>query len=292
MKKLALSTTSVVLALVVTVVAGEAPPLTFTFSKANVPGALQTFTGDINNCGIRVGQYQDKNSVLHGFILGKDVLITLDDPNGTNTLANGIQYNGLLVVGSYTNTSGNSVGFLYKDDKFTDITGPDGATASGANSINDQGAIVGYYVDSGGTQHGFLLKGSTYKTLDVPGAVATGIDAINDRGDMVVFWVDSTGAGQSSISYDGGMNYRKINVPGAITSIANDLNNEGDVVYEWFDSNDAVHGALLHNKQFYKYDYPKAVLTYAGGINDESTIVGGYEVKSNGPFSSYEAHFK
>ena len=272
--------------------AADAPPLTFKFSTSNVPGAVQTFTGDINNAGVTVGQYEDKRKVFHGFILSGKNLITVDDPQGTNTVVNGIQYNGMGVVGAYTNSAGNSVGFLYKNGKFTDIPGPSGATAASASSINDKGVTVGYYLDSGGVQHGFRLTGKTYKTLDVPGAIGTGADGINNKGNMVLFWVDSKGNGESSISYDGGRTYKTINVPGAVYSAASDLNNECDVAYEWVDSSDAVHGALLHKGKYYKFDYPKAVFTYAGGINDKNTLVGGYEAKNNGPFSSYKATFK
>jgi hypothetical protein len=35
--------------------AGDAPKLTFTFTKANVPGAVQTGPSGINNAGVVVG---------------------------------------------------------------------------------------------------------------------------------------------------------------------------------------------------------------------------------------------
>jgi hypothetical protein len=67
-----------------------------------------------------------------------------------------------------------------------------------------------------------------------------------------------------------------------------------DVAFQWFDSKTVplFHGALLHNGKYYKFDYPKAVQTYGGGLNDKSTITGGYEAKSKGPFSGYKATFK
>ena len=48
--------------------AGDRPKLTFTFTKANVPGAMQTGPSGINNAGVMVGGYVDKNSVSHGYI--------------------------------------------------------------------------------------------------------------------------------------------------------------------------------------------------------------------------------
>jgi hypothetical protein len=49
--------------------AADTPKLTFTFTKANVPGAMQTGPSGINNAGVMVGGYVDKNSVSHGYIL-------------------------------------------------------------------------------------------------------------------------------------------------------------------------------------------------------------------------------
>ena len=57
------------LACTVAAIAGDAPKLTFTFSKANVPGAMQTGPSGINNAGVIVGGYVDKESVSNGYIL-------------------------------------------------------------------------------------------------------------------------------------------------------------------------------------------------------------------------------
>ena len=42
------------LACAVAATAGDAPKLTFTFTKANVPGAMQTGPSGINNAGVMV----------------------------------------------------------------------------------------------------------------------------------------------------------------------------------------------------------------------------------------------
>jgi hypothetical protein len=42
---------------VVAATAADAPPLTFTFVKASVPGAMSTSPGGINNAGMSVGGY-------------------------------------------------------------------------------------------------------------------------------------------------------------------------------------------------------------------------------------------
>jgi uncharacterized membrane protein len=273
--------------------AGDAPKLTFTFTKANIPGALQTYTYGVNNAGVMVGTYRDKSSG-HGYILNGKKLTNLDDPKGQagSTIAYSLNPNGAIsVVGAYNMSDGTTVGFLYKDGKYTDIPGPAGTRQSSANAINDSGAIVGSYVDSNNVMHGFLLKAGKYKTLDVPGATeGTGATGINTDGWIVLYGYNSTGA-TSVLTKNNGETYKPINVPGAIASFANDINSAGDVVYQFFDSSHVSHGALLQTGKYYKFNYPKAVFTYGGGINDKSTIVGWYQISNTGPVSGLKATY-
>ena len=288
------------LACAVAATAGDAPKLTFTFTKASVPGAMQTGPSGINNAGVMVGGYVDKNSVSHGYILNGKKLTTLDDPKamaGTTGPENLNPNGAISVVGVYNNSSGNTVGFLYKDGKYTDIPGPTGAVSSAAVSINDKGAIVGDYVDTNGRTHGFLLKGKKYTTLDEPAAFGTtAASGINNAGWIVLWYVDQQGLVESAITKDNGITYTPpIDVPLAVDSYASDLNSAGDVTYFWVDSAGVGRGALLHAGKYYKVNYPKAIFTYAGGINDRQTLVGGYQLKSkNGhpPLLGFKATYK
>jgi hypothetical protein len=65
---------------VVAAIAADAPPLTFKFTKASVPGATQTEPGGINNAGMSVGFYTDTAGLNHGYILKGTKFTTLDDP--------------------------------------------------------------------------------------------------------------------------------------------------------------------------------------------------------------------
>jgi len=264
--------------------AGDAPSLTFKFSKADVPGATMTEPGGINNAGVTVGLYTDSGGLTHGYILKGKKLTKLDDPNAKAGATFGSNLNpdgAVSVVGSYTsNTTGASVAFLYKGGKYTDIPGPTGATQSFGSAINDSGAIVGYYVDGSGFVHGFLLKGKKYKTLDVPGATATYATGINKSGKIVLFWADSGGHIESAL-YNG-KTYKTIDVPGATNTYALDLDAAGDVCFQWQDASNVNHGALLHSRKYYKFDYPKSTATYGGGINDKGNIVGGYQTSAGG----------
>jgi hypothetical protein len=140
--------------------------------------------------------------------------------------------------------------------------------------------------------HGFLLKGKKYTTLDMPGATeGTAAMGINKRGWIVLYGMDSNSA-ESALTKNNGKTYKTIDVPDAIASFANDINSAGDVVYEWVDSSHAAHGALLQAGNYYKFDYPKSIFTYGGGINDRHAIVGWYQVSNTGPVSGYKATYK
>jgi uncharacterized membrane protein len=275
--KLITSILGLVLGLMATATAADAPPLTFRFTTVNVPGAQDTIPLGVNNSGVIVGQYLDKNQTYHGYILDGTRLTTLDDPNGSTTRCQNINPNGALtVVGSYGTFSGRFMGFLYKNGKFTDIPGPVGATASYANGINDSGEIVGSYTDSVGVTHGFLLKGKKYTTMDVPGASWTIATGINNKGRIILIWL---GSQNYETSLYNGKTYKTINVPGADGSEASGINDEGDVTYAWFHpKSNIAHGALLHGGKYFKFDDPKGAdrETFAGGVNDHHVIVGGY----------------
>lgn len=275
--------------------AADKPPLTFKFKAFNVPGSVQTNAGGINNKNVLVGQYTDKNLVLHGFILNGKKLTKLDDPNGTagTTGASNLALNGAIaVVGTYTSSkTGNPVGFLYKGGKYTDIPGPSGSIGSTANAINDKGDIVGAYFDSAGTQHAFVLNGKTYTTIDPPGSSAPAGNGINNSGQIVIEY----GASPNFVSVlynPKTKKYTTINVPGATGSFVTDINTAGDATYQWLDSSGNSHGALLHKGKYYKFDYPKSAFTFAGAANDHSTIVGGYRTTAQGNLIGYTATFK
>jgi uncharacterized membrane protein len=282
---------------VVAATAADAPPLTFTFTKASVPGATVTSPGGINNAGMSVGGYLDSSGVGHGYILKGKKVTTLDDPNAKagSTGGSNIQYNGTAVVGAYTNSAGVGVGYMYKGGKYTDIPGPTGNIGTSANAINDSGEIVGNYTDSAGVIHGFLLKGGKYTTLTVSGGLGTVATGINNKGTIVAYYfVNSTGTLGSVMTTNNGKSFKKINVPGAgaLGSGPLDINNENDVCYEYFDSAGLFHGALLHAGKYYKFNYPKAYETYGGGLNDKSMVAGGYIPTKGAAMQGFNATFK
>ncbi len=290
-----LSTLAIALVTTLTVTAADAPKLTFKFTKASVPGAIQTYPGGINNAGVMVGQYYDSAGHYHGYLLNGKKLTELDDPEGKpgTTGANGLNPNGAIsVVGYYTRSSdGIQAAFLYKNGKYTTIPAPKAYRGLNPLSINDSGTIVGVYNDSNGLARPFLLKGKKYKTLNIPGARFGFATGINNAGWIVLWWSDANGHVEGSLTKNYGKTYKTINVPGATDSYPGGVNSAGDIIFEWHDSSGIAHGALLQGGKYYKFNYPKAVSSYANGINDENTVIGGYKLSTNGPNAGFKATY-
>jgi hypothetical protein len=282
-------------------VPAAAQDLTATFTPVNVPGAVQTWPGGINNAGTMVGYYLDSSGAYHGYILEGTNLTTLDDPNGTNTEAFGLNLNGAIqVVGSYVNESGVTLGFLYKDGTYTDIPAPSGVggvVSSGATGVNDAGVIVGDYMIDTVARHlhvisrnAYLLSGASYTTLDAPG---NDLDehavGINNKGIAVLWWTDASGNTESSTYNVNTGAYTTINVPGAVNSEVLGIDDAGDMTYYWSDSAGAAHAAVFSGGKYYNFEYPGSVYTAPAGINDEGMLVGWYETVVDGPVSGFEA---
>ena len=279
--------TGLVLAFMMAAAAANAP-LTFKFTTVNVPGAIATVLGGINNSGVIVGQYEDKKEVLHCFMMVGSKVTTINHPNAVSDGCIHINSAG-AIVGFWKNSAGITTGFLYQNGKFTNIPGPSGAKSSVAYGINDTGQIVGYYTDSSNKTHGFLLKGTTYTILNVPGAASTIATGINKAGNIVMYY--GIGTHIWSALYNG-KTYKTINVPEAANSLTRDINNTGDIVYEILNSSFAhEEGVLFHAGKYYTVDYPGSAATSGFGINDDSVLVGLYQATTSSPDQGFKATF-
>jgi probable HAF family extracellular repeat protein len=279
---------AIVLAFMIVTTAAAAPTLTFKYTTVNVPGAIATVLGGINNAGVIVGQYEDKKEVVHCFMLVGSKVTTINHPNAVSDGCIHINSAG-AIVGFWKNSAAVTTGFLYQNGKFTNIPGPSGAKSSVAYGINDNGQIVGYFTDSSGKDHGFLLAGTKYTILNVPGAASTIATGINKAGNIVMYY--GIGTHIWSALYNG-KTYTTINVPHAANSLARDINNAGDVVYEILNSSFAhEEGVLFRAGTYYTVEYPNSVATSGFGINDDSVLVGLYQATATGPDQGFKAAY-
>jgi uncharacterized membrane protein len=267
-----------------------APTLSFKFTKASVPGALATSPGGINNDGVIVGEYEDKSTVVHCFMMVGGKVTTINYPKVASDSCVHINSAG-AIVGAAKISATVSKGFVYQNGEFTNIPGPKGAISSVAYGINDSGVIVGTYSVTLTKPQAFLLKGKTYTTIDPPGTTSFAIaTAINNEGDVVIAYGTSTGI-QSAL-YNG-KTYKTINVPGAANSFASDINSAGDITYETLNSTgQKATGYLYLAGKFYPVNYPKSADSSVTGLNDKSDLVGYYHTTSvMGPELGFKATY-
>ncbi len=175
---------------------------------------------------------------------------SFDVPNATSTRAHGINAPG-QIVGRYIDSSGNHHGFLRSADGTIittidpNITGFPNISKIAVRSINARGEMVGRFLDSSGISHGFFRsRGGTYSTIDVPASFgASGTDArgINDVGQVSGIYI----------------------VPQTVNGVPNI-----QVPHGFVRSADGT--------SFTEIDYPGALATVVGGLNDAGEIVGGY----------------
>jgi len=294
-RKYVLSVLIVTLAVLVVAITAYAASYKFKFHDVTVTGANETDTYGINNSLQIAGDYLDTAGVIHGVIIKGKKATTIDDPSGTNTVAQGINSKG-VAVGYYINTkTGVITGFKYSAGKFTDIA-PKGAIETEASGINTAGDVVGFYIDSADVYHGFYLKGKKFTNLNISGAEEVVAWGINDSGLISGYQITSAGDYAGWTTTNLGKTYTSVSDPdaGTVGTVCHTPDTNGDVVGTYFDSASLAHGFLLTGGTFYNFNDPKATTsagTRGDGINDKSNIVGRYGAGNGNGGYGYEATY-
>ncbi len=163
----------------------------------HVPGSVNQLLG-INNTGIAVGFYNDKNGDAHPY--------SLNQATGAFTA---LHVPGHSVAATAINNLGNTVGiattaakvtssWLLVGTHLTSFQFPGGSDTQ-AFGINDNNQITGSYLDGAGVMHGFVLTNpmgpvSHWKSIDDPNGIgSTVVNGINKAGDLVGFYTDAAG---------------------------------------------------------------------------------------------------
>jgi uncharacterized membrane protein len=163
---------------------------TYTYSTFDVPGAIASIAGGINDLTHIVGWFRD-SAGTHGFLRKNGEITVIDFPGSSSTQATDINSRG-QIVGIYR-LNGRSYGFLLDGGHFTTID-PPGATSSSASSINDLGQIAGGFRPGPATNvsRGFLWTHGRYLTVDgspVAGSTS-GLTGINRHGQLIGEFAD------------------------------------------------------------------------------------------------------
>jgi hypothetical protein len=203
------------------------------------------------------------------------VFTTLDPPNGSNTIAERINRNGVIV--GYSIINGVVSGFQYDGSSYTIISYP-GATGTYLFGINSSGEETGFYYDSGGTTpHPFLLAtDGTYTavTLPVPTTFVQP-EQINDNSQLIGFFGDLNNSEHGF--FQSGSVFRQIDYPNAAVTSALDINDHNQIVgQQWTTVNCPCNGYLLSKGVFTAIGVPGTTFAEATGINNAGLIVGSY----------------
>lgn len=236
--------------------------------------------------------------------------VSIDAPNATFTLANGIGPSG-DIVGIYGDASFNEHGFLLSHGNFTtidvpgSIVGASGILETEANGINGAGEVVGDYFAPPGApgapecvvalspacRRGFLYSGGQFSDVLVPGKKGSvpssitpdgtiyGCDHNDDYlGSMVGFGRTHSGA---YITLDAGGGELQDPTQAVTASMNNGGTPNGKIVVGLYAdppmAGGSYHGYVVENGKFVPYDVPGSVLTQIWGINSSADFVGLYD---------------
>jgi len=242
-------------------------PSGFSFVSIDYQDYPFTYLFSINNQGVAVGQYGDRNTnVFRAFLRARNgVLMPVEVPGGPDLHgAADINEQGDIVGGCE-----GGHGYPLRNGVLTFIEVP-GAYSTGPGGINSRGDIVGGYIDSSGGYHGFLLTDGVFSTIDYPGAPGSSAYGINARGDIV-----GTHSQYRAYLLRDGV-FSDIVFPGAVATEAVDINDQGDIVGDYtFDYWQTTHAFVLLKGRFIHLDLPGNATAF--GINNAGTIVGGYK---------------
>ena len=278
-------------------------PAPGTYTKIDFPGATDTAECcsailNINNEGQIVGGYLDTSGTGHGFFLDDGRFTTISFPGSIYTEALGINVQS-RIVGEYLDTANVSHGFLLKQHVFQTIDFP-GALNTFVNWINSANDMVGGYMDAAGSFHGLLVRAGAMHSFDYPGASNTFGLGINAGGEIVGIYLDSSALNAHGFLLTKGK-FHTLDFPGANTSAAAcnllgggvaytaGISDGGVIVGGYCGTDDQLHGFLFTGAEslasdaapkpsaFRTINFPDAINCFAGGINSEGQIVGGYQ---------------
>jgi len=271
--------------------AGAAQSLNFRSIDINLPGVTLTVAHGINAKRDIVGRYAVGASV-HGFLLSKGTLTTIDHPNGIGTtFAQEISPTGDIVghYGDQFSTTELQHAFVrHPDGTFSPIDFPDELLPPSAprpNStlaikITPTGRIVGcfhhLFNDFPTTMHGYVFADGHYDPpFPLLGSMHNGI---TPDGQMIagVVFQNSMTQSHAYLVRDGVTQI--IDPPGSISADARDINPSGEIVGFFTDPANRTHGFLLDKGRYMVIDFPgnDVVATQVRGINPQGDVVGQY----------------
>jgi uncharacterized membrane protein len=248
------------------------------FRVIEVPGAAP-FTSaptSINDEGVIVGDFQDANLAVHGFILKDGNFTRVNFPNGTNTHLSHINNRG-QILGSVDSTpaSQTPITFLLQDGKFTVLSFP-GVAPNGILGFNDFDEFFGLDFSTG-TEQAFVVVEGTRTNMPNFNGNSFFIDDINDRGVVLgaAATADNPLPSLSLILRYG--QFSMLPAPPAGTSQvgATAINNRNEIVGSIQDINNMRQAFFLSDDGTYSlFGFPGDTENIALDLNDKKQVIG------------------
>jgi hypothetical protein len=258
-----------------------------------------TFAYSINDLGVIAGQFEDSNTIYHGFIRDAYGFFTTFDAPGAGTKPNQGQGTYAFSINLEGATTGiyideNNVYHGFARSPFGVITSfdPPGSVYTypcQETCINFEGEITGAFQDASGILHAFVRdRDGKIVTFDAPG-VGTGPGtfpaSINPEGTIAGYLVDSNGMAHGFVRYPDGafttFNDPKEATPGVGTAPFS-INPEGATAGEYFDASNISHGFERGpDGNFTTIDAPNAAGGTRPTMNNWPGAVTGYFFDAN-----------
>jgi probable HAF family extracellular repeat protein len=198
------------------------------FTTIDNPGGT-TYLWGVNSSGTVVGYYVDSQSNYNAFSWSNGVFTPIVPPGGSQSLAYGINDNG-VITGEYLDPStGLDEGFIFDGATYTTVLSPISGEPLLAFDTNVNGMTTVFYQAANGIDLvAAIYNGSTFTTANVPGATTSYIHEIDAAGDVVYSWADSSGVFHAAARMAG--KYTKFNVPGCAGSYGDGINDHHVIV--------------------------------------------------------------
>jgi hypothetical protein len=246
----------------------------------------QTIPEGINDRGDITGIIIDSSGVSRGFVRFADGTFSppIVEPNDTmgHTEGRGIT-DRRLICGWYIGSDGFAHGYFLDHGAFTEfnVSGATGDTI--VDGLNDAGDFVGNYTNGGSQARAFSNIGGVTAPIIIPGdrnySFAYGINRSRQitggylEGDSIHgWWQDSDGTV-----------YAPFDPPRSVGTLPFGINDKGWVVGRFTRRGEGQSGAghaflyRLGSEHFLVFDYPGAIFTSFGGINNDGLICARYD---------------
>ncbi|MCW5558239.1 MAG: choice-of-anchor M domain-containing protein, partial [Verrucomicrobiae bacterium] len=262
------------------------PVRRYSVTRIDVPGAVHTTAGAINESGTVAGEwYNEDYSINKGYLRAPDAGFTSIDP------APG--YGGISVFA--LNNRGDIAGFMESDGyvrygtTFT-VLQPPGAGFTYARGLNDAGVVVG---DANGASGNFNWRydGTNFTTLEIPGASQSGFEGINNSGDTLAYVVrnligDGVTNSVGSHYLLRGTNFTDVTFPNATLSALSAVADNGTILGLFRQASTGARNRyfLYEQGQFVEIEFvgePGWDRYGASGLNDAGQIAGTFQTSDD-----------